>query len=418
MEFSLLMRRALIVAILIALGAAGVVFVFHDWFHHTFSSAPIADAIGAAAIVLISFIAQRLVSVVFYKDLMLGVSTVASGHEQRLDALHHVTDEVASELDQLHDFNHVVRSQLKAAINDTEKAAVAIVEHLQTIDTVVTKLDGFVTGTTDETTELVRSSEQRIVHNQGVIHRMGGYIQQRLMDSEQDMVRVARIVQEARSLEALVQLIKNVAGQTRLLALNAAIEAARAGEAGRGFAVVADEVRKLSGETESMASKISLGIQFVADNIQAQFQDKLSNTNLDEERSVLEFFSSQLNELGQSYESLMRHEVSVLVEVQKSSSQLTTMFLEAQASVQFQDVTRQQIEQAIQALTQLDDYAELLAKRLRTYEDSSFTYKSIAQHLETLYGGYVMEKQRTNHDASLRRDVPTRAPVKSRIELF
>ena len=46
------------------------------------------------------------------------------------------------------------------------------------------------------------------------------------------------------------------------------------------------------------------------------------------------------------------------------------------------------------------------------------TYKSIAQHLETLYSGYVMEQQCSNHDASLRRDVSKLAPANSNIELF
>ena len=98
------------------------------------------------------------------------------------------------------------------------------------------------------------------------------------------------------------------------------------------------------------------------------------------------------------------------------------MFLEAQASVQFQDVTRQQIEQVMTALKQLDEHAGLLAERLRAYEDTGFTYKPIAQHLETLYSGYVMEGQRTTHDASLKRNVAKSgakpAAANSRIELF
>lgn len=54
----------------------------------------------------------------------------------------------------------------------------------------------------------------------------------------------------------VVNLISQVASQTRLLALNATIEAARAGEAGKGFAVVASEVKDLATQTSLATERI------------------------------------------------------------------------------------------------------------------------------------------------------------------
>jgi methyl-accepting chemotaxis protein len=418
MNYAKFIQRALLVAVLVALGAGGSVYFMHDWFHRTFAPAPAADALGTVFILAIAFIGQYVVSRAFFRDYLLGLGSMAEKNSSKRETFHAVAEEVSGELTQVRDFNEVVRGQLKTVIDETEKAAFNIVNRLHTIDEVVTHLDRYVSKTNSESTKLAHDSEARIKQNQDVITRMEGYFQQRVQESEQDQLRVKQVVQEARSLESLIQLIKHVAGQTNLLALNAAIEAARAGEAGRGFAVVADEVRKLSGETEAAVVKISKGISAVADHIEAQFQDKLSNVNLSKERELLEFSSTQLNELGRSYEELMRHEAGVLTEIQNSSQQLAAMFMEAQASVQFQDVSRQQIEHVMQALGQLDEHARTLAERLRAFENDSFHYEPIAQHLEALYSRYVMESQRTTHQSALNKDAAAAAPASSRIELF
>ena len=78
-----------------------------------------------------------------------------------------------------------------------------------------------------------------------------------------------QIESNANEIQKVVEIIKDIAGQTNLLALNAAIEAARAGEAGKGFAVVADEVRSLSISTQKSLEDIVTISNNLLSNIEA-----------------------------------------------------------------------------------------------------------------------------------------------------
>lgn len=116
------------------------------------------------------------------------------------------------------------------------------------------------------------------------------------IDSMEDATRqVGRASSEIQELErfaelihSIVNVIKEIAGQTNLLALNAAIEAARAGEAGRGFAVVADEVRKLAERTTNSASEVSEIIGQLSEKVQhvvATMSVVVEKVNLTQEKA-------------------------------------------------------------------------------------------------------------------------------------
>ncbi len=406
MDLSALQRRSALVAGVVALGAGGTVYFFNDWFHDVLLPAlgvasPLGDTLGTVLILTVAFFAQRLVSLAFFRDQMFGAELVKEKIDNSGRNVVAVLDEVSAELKAVPTYNEVLREQLDSVIEQTERAAYDITERLQGIDGVVGELNAFVTESSNESNQRASDSARRAADNQALISRMRNYIENRMNEAQEDQRRIEQVVKEARSLESLTRLIKDIAGQTNLLALNAAIEAARAGESGRGFAVVADEVRKLSAETEKAVLLVNKGIQSVAGTIETQLNAKLSSMNLDNERNTLGLFADQLDQLGRSYTEMLEHQVEVIDTVRNSSDQLAAMFMETLASVQFQDVTRQQIEHTAESLRRLDEHLAQLADRLTQAENPDFRYTPLAERLDEIYSRYVMDQQRQTHQAAL-----------------
>ena len=108
-------------------------------------------------------------------------------------------------------------------------------------------------------------------------------IQQIDQASSDNLERLTKLQDDAKTITDIVKTIREIAAQTNLLALNAAIEAARAGEHGRGFDVVAKEVRSLS-------NKVSHSITEVKNNIDGIVK------RIDDVSTSIEYISLQVKD--------------------------------------------------------------------------------------------------------------------------
>jgi|GEM_PF-2116561 len=147
---------------------------------------------------------------------------------------------------------------------------------------------------------------------------------------------INRVVTLSADTEKVVQIIDDIAGETKLLSLNASILAAQAGEHGRAFSVVAEQIKSLAERTGQNTKEISSMIgdfireaeelriehKKVEENIERAlkmvqetervFKEILNNskTSADLQGSIKKATEEQaqaLNEIGSSQEAISSH---------------------------------------------------------------------------------------------------------------
>ncbi len=164
-----------------------------------------------------------------------------------------------------------------------------------------------IVGAIEETTASVGA----ISRNAGQSALIAGDAAQR---AEQTGQTVGKLRTSAQAIGKVIEVIVDIAEQTKLLALNATIEAARAGEAGKGFAVVAGEVKDLAGQT-SLSTK---DIRDKVEEIQAISVETAES--IDQILKVI----GRVNDMAGSIAAAVEQQSSFTREIKQSVSQAAT----------------------------------------------------------------------------------------------
>lgn len=322
---------------------------------------------------------------------------------------------IITDLTGFQEFRRIISTHIDRINGNTDAAAMDILTDLRAIETEVNGLLAHLqnTDTAHSVEDVLRKTEQQAAANRDDIGRF--------QDKETELNhmaerRVEEIRAEVSSLDTHLEGIRGIAQSTRMLSINAAIEATRAGELGAGFNVIASEVRELAHRSADLAKAISEGLRTLESRLDTSFREIVFD-RIATEQAMLDSLSQGISDLTGTLEDLISHQRETLLTAQQKGERLAPSVVNLIGSIQFQDITRQQLENvgkgvvAVEAL--LADIAAALerADRGRAYDPRLHTV------LDTMFHSYVMEAERTaHHGRTAPSDAVTQAPPA--IELF
>ncbi len=195
-------------------------------------------------------------------------------------------------------------------------------------------------GSSMDNLNMLRESGEKLSENVRKVGENSGEVMKKSADNEKalDSLQIVnkeviasmnetnevadKLSEAVKGIDSALNMISDIATQTKILSINASIEAARAGAAGKGFSVVAQEVGNLAGSTAKSLSEI----RTVMGRIRQNVADMTAYVGENNKKLVLqnEYFAEVFGNM-QEINLLLRQsikDISSMNEVHESQSEI------------------------------------------------------------------------------------------------
>ncbi|MBI4651398.1 HAMP domain-containing protein, partial [Candidatus Desantisbacteria bacterium] len=190
--------------------------------------------------------------------------------------------------------------------------------------------------------------------------------------AQQTSEKIVLLGERSQEIGEVIDIIDDIANQTKLLSLNAAIEAAKAGEYGKGFAVVAVEIRLLAENVVKSTTKIK--------NIVKEIQDASNASVMATEQSMKKIEDGVIlaKKAGEGLKEILEiaeqttseaKQISNSIQQQKSANEQVVISMK-----EISDVTRQLAggaKEGTAAVSELNKLAEELKIAINQFKTKS-----------------------------------------------
>lgn len=194
---------------------------------------------------------------------------------------------------------------------------------------------------------------------EGALHAAIGELQSRAdeakavfssVSSTEQLQGMSEVLGLIRGLDQAMAQFFNMVQTLKVLEITTRIESARLGSAGAGFTTLADDVRALGKIIDEHTEKISEHSQLLMNQV-ASASERGKKQIESQNRIVEEMFTELFAGISE-LEDMRNHSAALVQELAKGSRQVTESMGQVIASVQFHDITRQQVEHVEEILDQ------------------------------------------------------------------